>query len=90
MLYGGDMNPNRPTMTKHAAEQARTKGFTARQTWLVMVDPDLTYPSGKQYPGQERRVRDGIVAVVDIAQNRAITFYVNIVKTDLRPDQISA
>lgn len=84
------MNPNRPTMTKHAAEQARTKGFTARQTWLVMVDPDLTYPSGKQYPNQERRVRDGIVAVVDIAQNRAITFYVNIVKTDLRPDQISA
>jgi hypothetical protein len=90
MLYGGDMNPNRPTMTKHAAEQARTKGFTARQTWLVMVDPDLVYPSNpRRFPGQERRVRDGIVAVVDKAQNRAITFYVNLTETDLRPDQIA-
>jgi hypothetical protein len=82
------MNP--PTMTRHAAKQAKEKGFTARQTWLVMVDPDVTYPSNpRRFPGQERRIRDGIVAVVDKAQNRAITFYVNVVETDLRPDQIA-
>jgi hypothetical protein len=79
-----------PTMTRHAAEQAKAKGFSARETWLVMTDPDVTYPSNpRRFPGQERRIRDGIVAVVDKAANRAITFYVNVVETDLRPDQIA-
>lgn len=77
-------------MTRHAAKQAQAKGFTARQTWLVMTDPDVTYPSNpKRFPGQERRIRDGIVAVVDKAANRAITFYVNVTETALRPDQIA-
>jgi hypothetical protein len=82
------MNPQ-PTITRHAAKQAQAKGFTARQTWLAMTQPEITYPSGKKYPGQERRVRGGIVAVVDKAANRCITFYENVVETDLRPDQIA-
>lgn len=76
-------------MTRHAAEQGRLKGFTARQTWLAMTDPDVTYPSGPKYPGQERRIRGDVVAVVDIAANRCITFYLNVVETALRPDQIA-
>lgn len=83
------MNPNRPTMTRHAAEQAKSKGFTARETWLAMTDPDITYPSSSRYPHQERRIRGGIVAVVDKLTNTCITFYVNVEKTELRPDQIA-
>lgn len=79
-----------PTITRHAAEQAKAKGFSARDTWLAMTDPDLTYPSNpKKFPGQERRIRGGIVAVVDIAANRCITFYENVKETALRPDQIA-
>lgn len=80
-----------PTITRHAVEQAKAKGFTARETWLAMTDPDVTYPSNPQkHPGQVRRIRGNIVAVVDEAKNQAITFYENVVKTDLRPDQIAA
>lgn len=80
-----------PTITRHAVEQAKAKGFTARETWLAMTDPDVTYPSNPQkYPGQVRRIRGNIVAVVDEAKNQAITFYENVVETDLRPDQIAA
>lgn len=79
-----------PTITRHAAEQAKSKGFSARDTWLAMTDPDVTYPSNpKKYPGQIRRIRGNIVAVVDEAKNLAITFYENVVETTLRPDQIA-
>ena len=78
-----------PTPTLHAVEQAKAKGFTAEQTWLAVTDPDVTYPSRKA--GQERRinVEAGVVAIVETATNRVITFYENIVETDLRPDQIA-
>lgn len=80
-----------PTITRHAAEQAKAKGYTARETWLVMTDPDVTYPSNpKRYPGQERRIRGNVVAVVDITMNRCITFYENVKETALRPDQVEA
>ena len=75
-------------MTRHAAEQAKAKGYTARDTWLAMTDPDVTYPSRRA--GQVRRIRGNIVAIVDEAANRCITFYANVVETDLRPDQIKA
>lgn len=81
------MNHPAPTMTRHAAKQAAAKGFTAEQTWLAMTDPDVTYPSGQKYPGQVRRIRGNIVAVVDEKMNKAITFYLNVVETPLRPDQ---
>ncbi len=81
---------NQPTITRHAAEQAKAKGFSARDTWLAMTDPDVCYPSNPQrFPGQERRIRGNIVAVVDIAANRCITFYENVKETALRPDQIA-
>lgn len=80
-----------PTLTRHAAEQAKAKGFTAEETWLAMTDPDVTYPSNpKKYPGQVRRIRGHIVAVVDEKMNRCITFYENVVETALRPDQVAA
>lgn len=79
-----------PTITRHAVEQAKAKGFSARETWLAMTDPDVTYPSGSKYPGQVRRIRGHIVAVVDEKTNRCITFYENVVETALRADQIAA
>lgn len=86
-----DMNNHpAPTMTRHAAQQAAAKGFSAEDTWLAMTDPDVTYPSGPRYPGQVRRIRGNIVAVVDEAMNKAITFYENVVETALRADQIAA
>jgi hypothetical protein len=78
---------NQPTMTRHAAEQAKSKGFTAKQTWLAMTDPDVTYPSRRE--GQVRRIRGNVVAIVDEAANRCITFYENVVETPLRADQIA-
>lgn len=78
-----------PTPTRHAVEQAKAKGFSAEDTWKAMTDPDVTYPSGPKYPGQVRRIRGDIVAVVDEARNVCITFYRNVVETDLRPDQIA-
>lgn len=89
-MYAYSMNHPAPTITRHAVEQAKMKGFTAQQTWLAMTDPDTTYPSGKKYPGQERRIRGNVVAVVDKAANRCITFYENVKETALRPDQIAA
>lgn len=80
---------SQPTMTRHAVKQAKAKGFGPRETWLAMTDPDVTYPSGRRYPHQERRIRGNIVVVVDKVTNTAITFYENIVETDLRPDQIA-
>lgn len=84
-MYADSMN--QPTITRHAAEQAKAKGFSARDTWLAMTDPDVTYPSRRE--GQVRRIRGNIVAVVDEAANRCITFYENVVETSLRPDQIA-
>lgn len=78
-----------PTITRHCAEQAIAKGFTARQTWLAMTDPDIVYPSSRRYGHQERRIRDGIVLCVDKVTNTAITCYTNVVETELRPDQIA-
>jgi hypothetical protein len=78
-----------PSLTRHAVEQAKAKGFSARDTWLAMTDPDVTYPSGPKYPGQIRRIRGNIVAVVDERMNRVITFYENVVETALRADQIA-
>lgn len=78
-----------PTPTRHAISQAKAKGFTAQETWLAMTEPHITYASGTRFPHQERRIRDGIVAVVDTITNTAITFYKNVVETDLRPDQIA-
>jgi hypothetical protein len=77
------------TPTRHAVEQAAAKGFTAEQTYLAVHEPHVTYPSGPKYPGQERRIRDGVVAVVHVADRRVITFYENVVETALRPDQIA-
>lgn len=79
-----------PTLTRHAADQARSKGFTHDETWQAMTNPDVTYPSGPKYPGQERRIKGRVVCVVDKDANRCITFYENVVETDLRPDQIAA
>lgn len=74
-------------ISRHAQQQATTKGWTPEQVYLAAVDPDVTYPSGPAHPGQERRIRDGLVAVVDPAADLVITVYLNVTRTALRPDQ---
>lgn len=76
-------------ITHHAVAQARSKGFALRAVALAAKDPDLAYPS-RNHPGQERRIRDGICAVVDPAQDIVITVYLHRVHSPLRPDQHAA
>lgn len=79
----------RPSVTDHAKHQAEAKGWSAREVWLAMTDPDVTYPS-RRFPGQVRRIRGDLVAIVDEAANRCVTVYENVKETALRPDQVAA
>ena len=73
-------------LTRHAAEQARNKGFDIDAVYRAANNPAITYESGR-FPGQWRHVRDGIVAVVDPVTGNIITVYQNVVMTPMRPDQ---
>lgn len=73
-------------ITEHAKTQAQAKGWTAEQVYLAAVDPDVSYPS-RNHPGQERRIRDGLVAVVDPVRDAVITVYLHCERTPLRADQ---
>lgn len=75
-------------ISTHAIEQAREKGWTLRQVWAAHIDPDVRYPSGR-YPGQYRHIRGNLVVIVDEARNMAVTVYLNVEETALRPDQIA-
>ncbi len=77
-----------PRISTHAKEQAASKGFSLDAVFLAHSDPDICYANGR-YAGQARRIRDGIVAVVDEARNLCVTVYANVVETELRPDQIA-
>lgn len=74
-------------ITRHAKVQAARKGWSPKAVFLAACDPDVTYPSGPAHPGQERRIRGDLVAVVDRATETVITVYLNITRTALRPDQ---
>ncbi len=76
-------------ITHHAKRQAEAKGFAPRAVALAAQDPDVRYPS-RNHPGQERRIRGGICAVVDPATDTVVTVYLHLVVTPLRPDQIQA
>ncbi len=85
-MYSGGMN--QPRISDHAKAQAAAKGFSLDAVFLAHSDPDISYANGR-YAGQARRIRDGIVAVVDEARNICVTVYANVVETELRPDQIA-
>ena len=76
-------------LTRHAWDQAISKGFDRAAVLLAAGDPTVTYENGR-YPGQYRHIRDGIVAVVDRDRETIVTVYANVRETALRPDQTDA
>lgn len=77
-----------PRITDHAKAQAALKGWSLDDVFQAHVDPDICYPSGS-HPGQQRHIRNDLVVVVDAKRNTAVTVYLNVKETDLRPDQIA-
>lgn len=74
------------TLTRHAYAKVNGDVALARRVGKAANMPSVTYPNGR-VPGQMRHIRDGMVAVVDPNSRKIITFYENIVETDIRPDQ---
>ena len=77
------------TLSGHAAQQARAKGWTEDQVLAAANDPHTTYANGR-YPGQMRHIRDDLVAVVHPESRKVVTVYQNVKETDLRADQNDA
>lgn len=75
-------------ISDHAISQAAEKGWSLHEVWLAHIDPDVRYPSGR-YPGQYRHIRGDLVVIVEERSNKAVTVYLNVKETDLRPDQIA-
>ena len=77
------------TLSGHAAQQARAKGWTEDQVLDAAHNPSVTYANGR-YEGQMRHIKDDLVAVVHPASRKVVTVYQNVTETDLRPDQTDA
>ncbi len=74
-------------LSSHAKSRAALKGWTEFQVLMAARHPQVTYKG--QEEGQERRIRNGIVAVVNVYTQCIITVYANVTPTPLREDQIS-
>lgn len=74
------------TLSGHAAQQARAKGWTEDQVLDAANNHEVRYENGR-YPGQFRHIRGDIVAVVHPESQKVVTVYQNVKETDLRPDQ---
>jgi hypothetical protein len=77
------------TLTHHASGKVESSGFTVAEILDAANRPTLTYPNRK-HPGQVRHIRGDVVTTVDPASQKIITFYRNVVETDLREDQTDA
>lgn len=75
-------------ISDHAITQAAEKGWTLDQVFAAHAFPHVRYPSGS-HPGQYRHIRGDLVVIVDERRNKAVTVYLNVKETDLRPDQIA-
>lgn len=76
-----------PYLSDHAKNRALLKGWTEFAVLMAARHPQVRYKG--QEEGQERRIRNGIVAVVNTKTQCVITCYANVVETPLRKDQIS-
>lgn len=74
------------TLSGHAAQQARAKGWTEDQVLHAANNPSITYANGR-YEGQMRHIHGDLVAVVHPESQKVVTVYQNVAETDLRPDQ---
>lgn len=76
-------------MSAHAAKQIAAKGFPMSAVAEVWHNPDTRYPSFR-YPGQHKRIGNGICLCCDDVTGRIITVFVNQTATELRKDQTDA
>lgn len=74
------------TLSGHAAQQARAKGWSEDDVLHAANNPSITYANGR-YPDQMRHIHNDIVAVVHPESRKVVTVYQNVKETDLRPDQ---
>lgn len=81
--------PEGYSLSGHAAQQARAKGWNPSDVVQAANDPHTTYANGR-YEGQMRHIRGDIVAVVHPESKKVVTVYQNVKETDLRPDQKDA
>ena len=77
------------TLSGHAQQQIRAKGWSEDDVLAAANDPHTTYDNGR-YPGQKRHIRGDIVAVVHPDSGKIVTAYQNVTETDIRPDQSDA
>lgn len=73
--------------TTHAYNKINGDASLAVKIMAAAKNPTVRYENGR-FPGQFRHIRDGWVAVV--AGDRVVTFYENVVETDVRADQTDA
>jgi hypothetical protein len=74
------------TLSGHAAQQARAKGWTEDDVINAANNPSIAYDNGR-FPGQKRHIRGDLVAVVHPESRKVVTVYQNVKETDVRPDQ---
>ena len=74
------------TLSGHAAQQARSKGWSDDQVIDAANNHQTRYANGR-YPDQFRHISGDVVAVVHEPSRKIVTVYQNVKETDLRPDQ---
>lgn len=82
------MNTNEMTfkMTHHCMKQALAKGIDPLDILEAASYPTVVYES-RRYPGQMRHVRGDLCVIIAEDGVTIVTVYLNVVETDLRPDQ---
>lgn len=81
------ITPRGYSLSEHVIEQAQAKGFSLEQL-IETVDSPLTAYESRRYPGQMKHIRDGLCVAVDPEAKKAITVFVDMEYTELRPDQV--
>lgn len=80
-------DPDAPfTLSGHAAQQARSKGWSEDDVLNAANNHEVAYDNGR-FPDQKRHIRGDIVAVVHPVSRKVVTVYKNVAETDVRPDQ---
>lgn len=76
-------------LSAHALRKVLAGGFAPQAVHAAYNDPEVVYPS-RRYPGQERRIAQGVCLAVDIASGVVVTMYIHNTATALRSDQTDA
>lgn len=76
------------TLSYHAKQQARVKRIPEDAVLRAANDQSVEYQAFQGAPRNlRRRIRDGVVVIVDTRTEKVVTCYLHGVRTPLRPDQ---